>query len=99
VERSETLRAALRDLLRSSEPRTIRELSQSLGESERELYEHLEHLARSLPHTKERLKIEPSRCLACGFEFEERTRLKKPGRCPNCKATRISPPRYLIEPE
>jgi predicted Zn-ribbon and HTH transcriptional regulator len=100
VERSETLRAALRDLLRSSaEPLTIRELSQSLGASERELYEHFEHLARSLAHSGEPLKIEPSRCLACGFEFEERTRFKKPGRCPKCKSTRISPPRFGIANE
>jgi transcriptional regulator len=99
VERSETLRAGLRELLRGGELLTIRELSQSLGASERDLYEHLEHLARSLPHTGERLNIEPSRCLACGFEFGERTRFKKPGRCPECKSTRISTPRFGIASE
>jgi predicted Zn-ribbon and HTH transcriptional regulator len=94
-ERVETVRAALREALRSGE-HSLRELSQLLGVSERDLLEHLEHLARSLLSTGERLAIDPPRCLACGFGFEERTRLKRPGRCPACKATRISMPRFAI---
>jgi transcriptional regulator len=95
--RVETLRTELRTAL--SEGRsTSRELSQALGVSEREVLEHLPHLARSLSHTGERLAIEPSSCLGCGFEFEERTRVKRPGRCPACKSTRISPPRFGIVP-
>jgi transcriptional regulator len=97
-ERTETLREALRQALRAGDL-TIRELSQAVGASERDLYDHLEHLARSLPNTGERLRIDPARCLGCGFEFEDRTRVKKPGRCPNCKSTRIAPPRFAIAPE
>lgn len=96
-ERNETARAELRDALRATPvPATIRELSQTLGISERDLYDHLEHLARSLPHAGERLIVDPARCLGCGFEFEDRTRLKKPGKCPSCKSTRIAPPRFGI---
>lgn len=95
--RSETLRAELRQALRSEQgPQTIRELSQTLGASERDLLEHLPHLARSLSHGSERLTVEPARCLGCGFEFEERMRFKKPGRCPSCKSTRIALPRFAI---
>ena len=94
-ERAETVRSALREALRTGE-HTLRELSQLSGVSERELPEHLEHLARSLTHGEERFVIEPARCLACGFNFEERTRVKRPGRCPACKATRISQPRFAI---
>ena len=36
-------------------------------------------------------------CLACRFEFEDRKRLAKPGRCPACKSTRIALPRFAIE--
>jgi len=96
-ERPETLRAQLREALHNEQgPQTIRELSQTLGASERDLLTHLEHLARSLPHDNEHLTIDPSRCLSCNFEFEDRTRIKKPGRCPACKSTRITPPRFAI---
>ena len=97
-ERAETLRAELRSALREGRL-TTRELSQALGASERDVNEHLPHLARSLQHTGERLVIEPSACLGCGFEFEARTRFKRPGRCPACKSTRISPPRFGIVPD
>jgi predicted Zn-ribbon and HTH transcriptional regulator len=98
-ERNETARAELRDALRAApEPATIRELSQTLGISERDLYDHLEHLARSLPHADERLSVDPARCLGCGYAFEDRTRLKKPGKCPSCKSTRIAPARFRIAP-
>jgi predicted Zn-ribbon and HTH transcriptional regulator len=97
MDRTETVRAALREALRSERgPQTIRELSQTLGAAERDLLSHLEHLARSLSHGDERLVIRPARCLGCGFEFEERTRFKKPGRCPACKSTRIALPRFAI---
>jgi predicted Zn-ribbon and HTH transcriptional regulator len=94
-ERTETLRNALRDVLRGREL-TLRELSQALGASERDLLGHLQHLERSLVHGPETLVIEPACCLACGFRFDDRARLGKPGRCPACRATRIAPPRFSI---
>lgn len=94
--RNETVRAALKEHLRNERSFNLRELSQAIKASERDVLAHLEHLERSLAHTGERLIIEPARCLACGFAFEARTRFKKPGRCPTCKATRISSPRFSI---
>ncbi len=94
-ERTRTVREALHDLLRDG-PHTIRDLSIALGAKEKDLLDHLEHLARSLEHGGERLVIEPSRCLACGYEFEDRTRLAKPSRCPACKSTRISHPKFVV---
>jgi transcriptional regulator len=92
---SQTIREALSGALRRG-PRTLRELSVELGAKEKELLAHLAHVERALEHAGERLVVEPSRCLACGFEFAERTRLGKPGRCPACKASRISQPRFSI---
>ena len=96
--RGETHRRALHDAL-LGEPRTARELSVALSLRERDVLSHLEHLDRSLDHTGERLEIEPARCLACGFAFDERARLTKPGRCPRCRATRIALPRFSIVPD
>ena len=96
-ERAETLRRALHEALHAGSL-TLRELSQRLGATERELVPHLEHLERSLRRGEERFTIEPAQCIACGFAFSDRTRISKPGRCPACKATRIAPPRYAVVP-
>ena len=68
----------------------LRELSRLLGVKEREVLEHLQHVARSV-HPK-RLVIEPAFCRQCGFSFKKRERLNTPGRCPLCKGESISPP-------
>lgn len=94
-ERRETLRNALRDALRHGKV-TVRELSQTVRASEHDVLRDLEHLERSLAHSDEVFVVEPSRCLSCGFTFEQRSRLNRPGRCPSCKATRISQPRFEI---
>jgi hypothetical protein len=76
---------------------TARDLSKRVGISERDVAWHLEHLERSAKHRGERLRIEESRCLACGFDFPGRRRFTRPGRCPKCASTRLSLPRFCIE--
>ncbi len=73
-----------------------RDLSQMLGIQEKEVYEHLPNIARSVKNQGKRLIIRPASCLACGFVFEERRRFKPPGRCPKCRGTRIERPAYRI---
>lgn len=90
-----TWRDALYRVLREG-PQTIRELSILIGAPQKELLDHLAHLERSLAHTEEQLRVDPAYCLACRFEFEERKRLAKPGRCPACKSTRIALPRFSL---
>jgi predicted Zn-ribbon and HTH transcriptional regulator len=94
-ERGQTVRDALRVALHEG-PETLRELSIRVGASQKDLLHHLEHLERSLAHGNEQLVVEPARCLGCNFEFAERTRLGKPGRCPACKSTRITLPKFSI---
>ena len=85
-EYKQTWRDALYVVLREG-AQTIRELSILVGAPQKDLLDHLLHLERSLARSDERLKIEPAQCLACGYEFKDRTRLSKPGRCPVCKST------------
>jgi predicted Zn-ribbon and HTH transcriptional regulator len=75
---------------------TVRDLSQVLRLSEKEIAGHLEHAARSLkaPH---RLAITPAACHKCGFIFAGRHRVSTPGRCPRCRHEGISPPAFRIE--
>ena len=95
TERHATVRSALRQVLREG-PLTARELSARVGIGEKEVSGHLEHLARSLRHSGERLRVEPAQCLACEFVFTERTRLTKPSKCPACRSQRLDPPRFVI---
>lgn len=92
-----TLRGQLRVLL-SQGWHTLRELSQALHQSEKELISHLEHLRRSRGADKGAFDVDAPICLQCGFHFSERNRLQPPGRCPQCRATRISKARYRLRP-
>jgi predicted Zn-ribbon and HTH transcriptional regulator len=86
----------LREALRGAEPKTAKELSRELSIGEKEVAAALEKLGRSLEHGPLQLRIEPARCLACGFEFRERSRVSRPSRCPQCRAERIAPARFSI---
>jgi hypothetical protein len=97
-ERGETLRETLRRTLREGGPATARDLSRAAGIREKDVAQHLAHLARSLAHRGERLVVEPATCLACGYAFRDRTRLTRPGACPSCRSTRIDPPVFRIAP-
>ena len=74
----------------------LRDISQALHISEKEVGDHLAHIRRSLSSSEQSLKILPAECLACGFVFKERQRFSRPGRCPRCRQTRISLPRFTI---
>ena len=95
--RSATARQALLEALRSG-PRTARELSADVSLPEREVVTHLEHLERSLVRADVELRIEPPRCLSCGFGFKKRERLGRPSRCPRCRSERLGVPRFWVEP-
>lgn len=77
-------------------PATLRGLSQAAGLSEREVLSHLLHLQKSLRSQGRRLEITPSTCLDCGFTFQKRDRLTRPGKCPVCRSTRLSDPLFAL---
>jgi hypothetical protein len=75
---------------------TARQLSQALGIREKEVYEHLSHIAYSVAVQRKTLLIRPFQCLACGYVFRDRKRFTRPGRCPCCKGTHLESPAYRI---
>ena len=96
MERLRTVRAAIRDeLLRG--PATARDLSERVSIREKDVAGHLEHLQKSLQARGERLVVVPASCIGCGYSFERRSRLTRPGSCPACGSTRIDPPAFRIE--
>jgi predicted Zn-ribbon and HTH transcriptional regulator len=80
----------------AEQPMGARDLSQALGIREKLIYDHLDHVSRSMMAQKKKLHILPIHCLECGYIFKERRRFTPPGRCPRCKSTRLEKPRYQI---
>jgi predicted Zn-ribbon and HTH transcriptional regulator len=76
---------------------SARDMSQILSIREKEVYPHLEHIARSVAAQKKKLRIEAAQCIACEYRFKDRKRFTKPARCPVCKSERISDPLYRID--
>jgi predicted Zn-ribbon and HTH transcriptional regulator len=74
-------------------------LSQTLRISEKEIYAHLPHIARSLAAQKKELVILACCCLECGYTFRDRKRFTTPGRCPRCRSERIKEPTFQVTPE
>ncbi|NLI31294.1 MAG: ArsR family transcriptional regulator [Deltaproteobacteria bacterium] len=83
-------------LLLSEEERSVRELSQLLHIREKEVYEHLDHIDRTVAARKKRLMVVPARCMECSYTFDGRKRFTRPGRCPRCKGEHLADPRYII---
>jgi transcriptional regulator len=75
-----------------------RQLAQMVGLPERQVEEHLTHVAKTIARDRtRRFVLEPAVCPACDFIFRERTKLTRPSRCPRCRGEGISAPRYGIE--
>ena len=91
-----TIRQQIIELLADREM-DAREISRELGIREKEVYEHLVHIAKSLAAKGKALLIQPSRCLSCGYVFKDRKRFTRPGRCPRCKKTHLQSPAYYIQ--
>jgi transcriptional regulator len=80
-----TFRRQLLDLL-SVEPRSVSSIARELGLKRSDVEDDLHHLIRSAGAAGHRVVVEPARCRACGFTFDEQ-KLAKPGKCPACRGT------------
>ena len=91
----QTIRQKIIALLTSQEM-DARQLSGQVGIQEKEVIEHLSHVARSLAIKGKKLTIRPAECLLCGYVFERRQRFTRPGRCPRCKKSHLQSPAHHI---
>ena len=89
-ERTQTIRQEMIELLKG-EKLSVRDLSQMVGSSEKEITAQLSQLGKSV-----NLEMEEPECIKCGFVFERKGKTKKPGKCPKCHSTRISSPLFMI---
>ncbi len=94
-DRLETVR---KNIISALEEQTLkaREISGTVRVSEKEVYEHLTHIQKSINRKGLNLIITPSECKKCGFVFKKREKLKRPGRCPKCRNEAITEPVFSI---
>lgn len=89
-----TCRQAIKELLEEQALSAL-ELSQHLSLPEKEVLDHLAHIARA-PGPDYHFKITPAVCKHCGFIFKKRARLTSPSRCPLCRHESIRRPRFAL---
>ncbi len=94
-ERSDTVR---HEIILTLKGRTLsaREISAEVHIPEKDVYEHLDHIRKSVNKRDLTLVVDPAECLKCGFVFRKRERLKRPGRCPVCRGEQIREPFFSI---
>jgi len=96
ADRQETIRHNIISAL-MGKTLSAKELSGIVRISEKEVYEHLQHIQMTVGHSGHSLNITPAECRRCGFVFRKRERLKRPGRCPICRSESIEEPLFVIE--
>ena len=82
-------------LLLSNQAMTVRELAEWFRADSRDILTDLQHVAQSVKPGK--LVMDPSACRQCGFVFKKREKHKRPSRCPECKAEKITEPVFSIK--
>jgi predicted Zn-ribbon and HTH transcriptional regulator len=90
-----TIRQKIISLL-IDEEMSAREISGQVGIHEKEVIEHLAHIARTVASQNKKVVIAPAICLGCNYVFKNRGRFTRPGRCPRCKKSHIQSPRFRI---
>ncbi|MWV64370.1 transcriptional regulator [Halorubrum sp. JWXQ-INN 858] len=90
----ETTRQRVADRLRE-DPATASELGEWLSLPTPVVYDHLQHVSRSVDGD-ETFLVAPPECRDCGFDrFDDP--VNEPSRCPECRSERIAEPTFLIE--
>src|SRR4030042_1558895 len=95
VERHETIRQKIISVL-EGQTLSAKDISADIRISEKEVYEHLEHIQRTINKGEHDFIIIPAKCKKCGFLFRKRDKLKKPGKCPVCRSELIQEPFFSV---
>ncbi len=75
---------------------SAKDISSEVRLPEKEVYEHLDHIRKTLSKKEYHLDVTPAECSKCGFAFSKREKLKKPGKCPVCKGELITEPLFSL---
>ena len=90
----ETTRQQIAAILRE-DPATASDLGESLSLPTPVVYDHIEHVSRSIGDDDGEFLVAPPACRECGFDgFDDP--INEPSRCPECKSERIEEPAFVI---
>jgi len=87
-----------RDLIAmlSAQPRSVSSIAREIGLGRGDAEDHLRHAIQSARAAGHQVIVEPAKCRQCGFTFGA-DKLSKPGKCPECKGSRIYEAQIRIE--
>ena len=91
---SKTIRQTIVALL-EEEALSALDLAEILGIQEKEVADHMEHVARSL-YASRTFHVKPAQCRKCGFTFNKKKQFKRPSRCPQCRSELVTGARFSI---
>jgi hypothetical protein len=78
----------------SKEKKSAQEFAYYFNIDLNEILDDLEHIKRSIRPKK--LNVDPAKCKNCAFIFKERSKIKKPSKCPRCRSEWIMPPLFSL---
>ncbi len=91
----ETLRQKITSAIKGK-TLSVREISATVRASEKEIYNHLSHIQKTIDTSSLTFIVSPAECRKCGFTFTKRAKLKRPGKCPLCRGETILGPFFSI---
>ena len=95
--RQSTARRGIIELLQTGQTLSAKAISKVVRIAEKEVYEHLTHIHRTFRKDKEyTFVVVPAECRRCDYVFEDRNKLKKPSRCPECRQQSIEDPLFSL---
>ena len=96
---ADRLRSIREDIMSAlqEQPLSAKEISGAVRIPEKDVFDHLHHIQKTINRIGLTFVMKPSECKKCGFIFMKREKLKKPGKCPNCRHESITEPVYLIK--
>lgn len=77
------------------EEKSAQQLANEFKEEMIVILDDLKHIRYSVRPRK--LAMKPAQCKKCGFIFKERSKVKKPSRCPSCRSEWVMAPMFRIE--
>jgi transcriptional regulator len=80
----------------AEQPRSVSSIARELRLDRRDVEDDLRHAIRSAEAAGDRVVVEPAQCKQCGFVFGS-DRLAKPGKCPQCRGSRLHEAQIWIE--